>query len=135
MEIDPKEMVRMADRAEYANLKSLGLCPRCRKPKPEDGRVYCPSCREKARRIANDRRSSMTPEEKAEFRNKTNQYKREYNARNRKEIERVVKCQRCRHYADGICALHSVPKSTYYLGVNFKMKPDDFCSYGEQEDG
>ena len=131
MEIDPKEMIRRADREEYAYLKSCGLCPRCRKKKPDDGKVYCKKCREKARMIANKRREDMTPEQMEEYRIRNNRYQRERAERTRKDVARVVKCGRCGHYEDGICALHSVPQSTYYLGINFKMEPEDFCSYGE----
>ncbi|MGE5583277.1 MAG: hypothetical protein ACM3X9_12185, partial [Bacillota bacterium] len=39
------------DRLEYQHYKKLGICPKCKKNKPEPGRVSCGACLEKARKV------------------------------------------------------------------------------------
>jgi hypothetical protein len=38
------------DRLEYQRYKKLGICPKCKKNKPEPGKVSCNDCLEKARK-------------------------------------------------------------------------------------
>lgn len=38
------------DRLEYQHSKKLGLCPKCKKNKPEAGKVSCNDCLEKTRK-------------------------------------------------------------------------------------
>lgn len=52
----------------------------------------------------------------------------------------VVRCEDCKHYRNypnGLCYLHTEPKSNArgYSGEAVCVEPDDFCSYGERKDG
>lgn len=52
----------------------------------------------------------------------------------------VVRCKDCKHYRNypnGLCYLHTEPKSNArgYSGEAVCVEPDDFCSYGERKDG
>lgn len=46
---EQKEKARQEDRRDYAFYKSIGICPKCRKRKPEGTRVHCPVCLKRAR--------------------------------------------------------------------------------------
>ena len=45
---EQKEKARQEDRRDYAFYKSIGICPKCRKRKPEGKRVHCPECLKRA---------------------------------------------------------------------------------------
>lgn len=54
--------------------------------------------------------------------------------------EVVVRCKDCKHYRNypnGLCYLHTEPKSNArgYSGEAVCVEPDDFCSYGERKEG
>lgn len=55
-------------------------------------------------------------------------------------VARVVRCKDCKHYRNypnGLCYLHTEPKSNArgYSGEAVCVEPDDFCSYGERKEG
>ena len=52
----------------------------------------------------------------------------------------VVRCKNCKHYRNypnGLCYLHTEPKSNAcgYSGDAVCVEPEDFCSYGERKEG
>ena len=55
------------------------------------------------------------------------------------DVAPVVRCKDCKHYRNypnGLCYLHTEPKSNArgYSGEAVCVEPDDFCSYGERKD-
>lgn len=48
-----------------------------------------------------------------------------------REIEFVIRCKNCKHYATNTELLGNVCNRLFTV---FPMKPDDFCSYGERKD-
>ncbi len=60
------------------------------------------------------------------------------NARTVDAVE-VVRCKDCKHYRNypnGLCYLHTEPKTNArgYSGEAVCVEPDDFCSYGERKE-
>lgn len=56
------------------------------------------------------------------------------------DVVPVVRCKDCKHYRNypnGLCYLHTEPKSNArgYSGEAVCVEPDDFCSYGERKEG
>lgn len=56
------------------------------------------------------------------------------------DVEQVIRCKDCKHYRNypnGLCYLHTEPKSNArgYSGEAVCVEPDDFCSYGERKEG
>lgn len=47
------------------------------------------------------------------------------------DVERVVRCEDCKHYAMNTELLGNVCNRLFTV---FPMKSDDFCSYGERKD-
>ena len=55
------------------------------------------------------------------------------------DVAPVVRCKDCKHYRNypnGLCYLHTEPKSNArgYSGEAVCVEPDDFCSYGERKE-
>lgn len=48
-----------------------------------------------------------------------------------REIEFVIRCKNCKHYATNTELLGNVCNRLFTV---FPMKPDDFCSYGERKE-
>lgn len=56
------------------------------------------------------------------------------------DVAEVVRCKDCKHYRNhpnGLCYLHTEPKTNArgYSGNAVCVEPDDSCSYGERKDG
>ena len=56
------------------------------------------------------------------------------------DVAEVVRCKDCKHYRNypnGLCYLHTEPKTNArgHSGNAVCVEPDDFCSYGERKDG
>lgn len=56
------------------------------------------------------------------------------------DVAEVVRCKDCKHYRNypnGLCYLHTEPKTNArgHSGNAVCVEPDDFCSYGERKEG
>ena len=50
------------------------------------------------------------------------------------DVEVVVRCRECKHYEMGVCLkIYDDGAASRYAWQ--ERKPDDFCSYGEREEG